>query len=251
MRHVAVPVLVSLGLAGASLAGCGSEGGVASPSDPATFDRTMFNETALKSYQGDAQPFVMGHAIGVYLLGKTVPPYLVPKKYAYRPGASSPFTEIAYEWEGVLVARSGGSNGNGGAIYDDVSIGEDDDTGTGDPSDDVDGEPDGDGGGGDGGDGPGDPFDDVEPCDEIPLIASDCEEFLGAAALRARTLAAQVDARKFAPNGLSGAELDHFVIEFNEALFDALALSSKGESIRNSEVEYVKQDAIADHLCDY
>jgi hypothetical protein len=216
----------------------------------------MFIETALRSYQGDAQPFVMGHAIGVYLLGKTVPPYLVPKKYAYRPGDSTPFATVAYNWEGVLLARSGGSNGNGGVIYDDVEIGD-----PGEPSDDVDGTPDGDGSGGDDGSGggddgggaddPGDPFDDVEPCDEIPLIASDCEEFLGAAAMRARTLAGQVDARRFAPAGTTGAELDHFVIEFNEAMYDALALSSRGESTRNSEVEYVKQDAIADHLCEY
>jgi len=232
MRLVAVSFLVSVGLAGASLAACSSDDTPSSPSDPASFDRSMFRESALASFQGDAQPFVMGHAIGVYLLGKTIPPYLVSYKYSYRPGVSAPFIESPYDWEGVLAARSGGDNGNGGAIYDDVGGGTD-------PGD------------GDGSDDPGDPFDDVEPCDEIPLIASSCEEFLGAAALRARTLSADVDAHRFAPAGMSGVALEHFADVFEAGMAGALALRSQNESVRNSEVEYIKADAIADHLCEY
>jgi hypothetical protein len=50
---------------------------------------------------------------------------------------------------------------------------------------------------------------------------------------------------------MNGPALDHFVGEFESAMYQALALSSRSESVRNSEVEYIKADAIRDQLCDY
>lgn len=235
-----VPFVVSLGLAA-----CADEGPW-SPSDPAKFDRAMFHEDALSGFDTDGSAYVMGHAIGVYLMGKTVPAEVADHGYLYRPGKSSPHAAIAYNWERVLRARSGGSDGNGGAIYDDVSIddspqngtddpyaGDDEPTGTGDPSDDV-GDP-----GGDGGDG----------TDECGIIEYDCEAFLSPAADRARAMARQVDPARFAPTGLAGADLERFSARFDDALWEAIALELLGEYADHSEVAWLKDEAKLEGRC--
>lgn len=240
MRNLFVSFCVSSALLGA--AACGGEG-VYSPSDPAKFDGSMVNEDGLAGLDADQRAYVMGHSIGVYTMGKTVPSRVYWKGYLYRPGKSAPYAEISYEWEDVLVARSGGSDGNGGMIFDDVWIdqdetndpngpdvgdgGDDSETGTGEPSDDV-GDPDG---GGEHGDG------------ECGQIDADCELFLDPATNDARDMADKVDPGRFAPE-LEGAALERFKDQFLAGMDDALT-----ERIDTGEVEHVKGGFQAYGLC--
>lgn len=233
MRNLAVSLFVSLGFVG--LSAC-SDSGPWSPSDPAKFDRGMFHEDRISTLSADDQAYVMGHAIGVYLMGKTLPDQVAEHGYYYRPGKSSPHAEIYYEWEGVMRARSGGSDGNGGMIFDDVGIDEGpggdydvDDPFDPGPGDTPDGTPEPDG-------------------DDCGLIEYDCEEFLDPAASRAGDLAALVDASRFAPTGLDGAELDRFVDIFEDALADSLARPAPGD-YGVSEVAWEKADAKAVGRC--
>src|SRR6266508_1916039 len=102
-------------------AGCSSEEGLYSPSEPAEFDLGMFNREEIAKFKKlDDRAYVMGHAIGVYLMGKTLPTYVYPKGYLYRPGHSSPKAAVHYDWERVMHARSGGADGSGRVLYDDV-----------------------------------------------------------------------------------------------------------------------------------
>lgn len=237
MRNLAVSLFVSLGLVG--LSAC-SDSGPWSPSDPAKFDRGMFHEDRIATLSVDDQAYVMGHAIGVYLMGKTLPEQVAEHGYYYRPGKSSPHAEIYYEWEGVMRARSGGSDGNGGMIFDDVGVGGGD-HGEGDLDDNDNNDP-----FDPGGDTPdGTPEPDGDDCG---LIEYDCEDFLDPAASRAGDLAALVDATKFAPTGLDGAELDRFVDIFEGALADSIARTTQGE-YGASEVAWEKADAKAVGRC--
>lgn len=264
MRNLTVSLLFSGALAG--LSAC-SDGGVYSPSDPSDMDRRMFNERTLAWYaDADDRAYVMGHAVGVYLYGKTLPELVAHKGFYYRPGVSSPDAEVAYAWEDVLVARSGGSDGSGGAIYDDVGQptdstppghpGDYDPTEPGDPSDDVP-DPGTDGPGGDLPDGdPDDPGGDPDDphgegdCEDDPLIDRECAAFLDPAGLRARELAAQLDIVGFADPGLSGAELDRFVAQFEAGLWHALALETRGEWAGASEVSHLAPDVQSRGLCE-
>ncbi len=239
MRNLFVSLCLSSALLGA--AACGGDG-VYSPSDPAKFDGSMVNEDGLAGLDADQRAYVMGHAIGVYTMGKTVPSRVFWKGYLYRPGQSAQHARIAYDWEDVLVARSGGSDGNGGMIFDDVGIDDDEtndpdnpgnepgepdptDTGTGEPSDDV----------GDGGDG-----DDHGECG---VIYDDCELFLDPATNDARDLTAQVDPGRFAPE-LEGPALARFSDQFRAGMADALTVQ-----VDTGEVEHVKGSVITYGLC--
>jgi hypothetical protein len=238
MRNLAVSLFVSLGFVG--LSAC-SDSGPWSPSDPAKFDRGMFFEDRISTLSADDQAYVMGHAIGVYLMGKTLPEYVADHGYYYRPGKSSPHAEIYYEWEGVMRARSGGSDGNGGVIYDDVGIGGDHGEGDGDEN------------------GTNDPFDPGSPGDtpdetgdptpeDCGIILHDCEGFLDPAASRATDMAALVDATKFAPADLSGADLDRFVGIFENALGDSIVEATR-DLDGVSEVTWEKAAAKAAGRC--
>lgn len=175
MRNLVYSLLATVGVAACS------DDGPPSPGDPAHFDRSMFRADALTAYSADDGAYVMGHAIGVYLLGKTLPAEVADHGYYYQPGVSAPHADVAYDWAGVMVARSGGSDGNGGALYDDVSIG----------------------------------GDEGEDCG---IIEYDCEAFLAPAATRAGELAALVDPSRFAP---PGADVARFSTVFETALRDA------------------------------
>jgi hypothetical protein len=234
MRNLAVSLFVSLGFVG--LSAC-SDSGPWSPSDPAKFDRGMFHEDRISTLSADDQAYVMGHAIGVYLMGKTLPEQVADHGYFYRPGKSSPHAEIYYEWEGVMRARSGGSDGNGGVIFDDVGI----DTGpnpenpNNDPFD----------------PGTGDTPDGTPPPDgdDCGIILYDCEDFLDPAANRASDMAALVDASKFAPADLGDAELGRFVDIFQDALAESIAQATQGEWDGHSEVAWEKEAAKAAGRC--
>ena len=219
------------------LAACGG-GSVFSPSDPKTFDRGMFDAQAVNALPKEERAYVMGHAIGVYLYGKTLPKY-VGHHYYYRPGKSSPHAEGAYQWEDLLLARSGGSDGQGGAIYDDVSGAEPGHDGTNDNTE-PDGTP------------PGEPSDDVGEGDggDCGGIAAECGVFLDPAAVDARALALEVDASRFAPDGLSEPELADFSDEFRRGLASALAMIDAGELADESEVTYTKEAAIIYGICE-
>jgi hypothetical protein len=225
MRKLALSLVVAL-------AGCGSSG-VWSPSDPKQFDRSMFDARAIDSLPKEERPYVMGHAIGVYLYGKTLPAY-VEGHYLYRPGKSSPHAEAVYDWEDVLIARSGGNDGNGGMIYDDVGDVPDDPTSGGDPN--TMGDP--------GETPPGEPHgDDVPDCGEINAV---CSTFLDPAAVEARNLSRELVISQFADPGLSDVELSNFTEEFQRGLEAALA---SGELASRSEVTYLKDDAIRAGIC--
>jgi hypothetical protein len=229
MRKLALSLVVAL-------AGCGSSG-VWSPSDPKSFDRSMFDARAIDAFPKEEQPYVMGHAIGVYLYGKTLPNY-VSGHWLYRPGLSSPDAEVGYDWEDVLIARSGGDDGSGGAIYDDV--GGVDPTHGGDPDSNDQGDPGTPGTPTGGGDDVGD------TCGEIDAR---CGTFLDPAATEARVLARQVVASQFTSGSLSTVEASAFAQEFQRGLDAALAIADNGELAAHSEVTYVKPAAIEVGIC--
>ncbi len=273
MRHLAAPFLISSALLGAC-----ADSGPWSPSDPKQFDRSMINEPGLVGLSADNQAYVMGHAIGVYLMGKTLPHYVAEHGYLYAPGRSSPYTTKEYVWWKVLRARSGGSDGNGGMIFDDVGqplypqvYPEQGDLGDppepGDPSDDVDyGEdPDGYPGGsppdgdtppdGDGDGVPdypmGDPNDpDGDGDGDCGVINRQCAAFMNPAAFDARGLADQVDPAKFAESGVTGVELDRFVNLFEQGMSDALTVEGLDDFLTNSEVVYTSDDVQGYGYCE-
>lgn len=238
-----------------SLAACGGGPDIYSPSDPREFDRSMIDEQAVSGLDAAERAYVMGHGIGVYLMGKTLPEYVGHTGYAYRPGSSSPHAQFAYQWEDVLVARSGGVDGTGGAIYhDDVSIddspdpqsdpGDNPDTDYGDPFDDVtpgDGDDDPDG---PGNDAPDDPNDGDGDC---TLVAEYCSDFLVPATVDAVNLGVLVDATRFLDPGLTGQQAEAFVAEFRRGLNDALELPEGAPDV--AESLYVKDALMREGVC--
>jgi hypothetical protein len=254
MRKLGLSLFLGVSL---SLAACGGGSDIYSPSNPRVFDRGMFNEDAISGYSASERAYVMGHGIGVYLMGKTLPEKIGYTGYKYRPGASSPHAVTQYEWEDVLVARSGGVDGTGGYVYhDDVSIdtegdpndpndsdpGENPPTDVGDPFDDVDGEPDDPDGPGN--DEPDDPNDGDGDCS---LVAERCADFLGPATVEAINLAAQVDAYKFVDPGMTGQAAEDFVTQFRRGIADALELPEQAGEI--SETLHVKDALMIEGVC--
>ncbi len=99
-----------------------------SPDDPAEFSSRMFDSEALARFSPEERAYVQGHAIAVYLYGKTLPPYVGGRGYSYHPGVSSPNAAVAYDWDEVMLATSGGRYGNGpGAILSGYGHDDDDD----------------------------------------------------------------------------------------------------------------------------
>ncbi len=256
MRKLGLSLSLFLG-ASLSLAACGGGTDVYSPSDPTKFDRAMFDEQALAGYDVDQRAYVMGHGIGVYLMGKTLPEHIGYTGYKYRPGSSSPHALTQYTWEDVLVARSGGVDGTGGAVYhDDVGIEDDEENGTtgefdpgsndptgfGDPSDDVEIGPDDPDGPGN--DQPDDPNDGDGDCS---LVAEYCADFLAPATVEAVNLAAQVDAYKFVDAGITGQAADDFVRSFRAGVADALQLPQQAGDA--AESGYVQDALMIEGVC--
>jgi hypothetical protein len=244
---------VLLAVAALSFAGCASDD-VYSPSNPESFSIRMFDQAALKELPPEQRAYVMGHAIGVYLYGKTLPYEVRGTGFFYTPGVSAPEARVPYRYEDVMLASSGGLDGAGGTgtLFDDVGDPEQpgDDGDGGDPpcddgSDDVytcDPEDPDDPSGDPGDDGDGDPP--TEPVD--PWIDGDCETFLNPAALRARDLGVRVNV----PAILEG-ELAGFRDAFEQGLRDALRLEDLGENTRHSEVEELKDTVQAYGMCDH
>lgn len=258
MRHLAAPFLLTTALLGA----CG-DSGPWSPSDPTKFDRTMINEDAISGLTPDDQAYVMGHAIGVYLMGKTLPGYMADHGFLYRPGWSSTrLASTTYRWEAVLKARSGGSDGSGGVIYDDVGLPtpeayaedyvlENPPAETGEPSDDVEvGEDPDSENGGDDPDGGDDPPE-GDHGEECGVINRECAAFMNPAAFDARGLGNQVDPEKFAEPGVTGLELDRFVDVFRRGLADALTVEQQDDFTANSEVKYASDEVRERGYCEY
>lgn len=221
----------------------------------------MVNTEQLTGLSADDQAYAMGHAIGVYLMGKTLPARVADKGYLYRPGMSSPHAKVAYQWEALLKIRSGGSNGNGGLIYDDVGLpltpnGDSAWHDPGDPNHDEPGTPSDDVEAGDGGDGdPGDPDD---PGDgggdhggECGVINKQCAAFMNPSAFDARGLADQVDAAQFADVGVTGPALDRFVDVFHAGMAQALAVEELDAQVDDSEVVYTSDDVLDRGYCEY
>src|SRR5262245_11601819 len=112
----------ALGLSALGLFAC-TGGGVYSPSDPAEFDGRVFDGDQLAQLAPGDRAYVQGHALGVYLYGKTLPTYVGVKGYEYEPGVSAPHARVHYAWPDVMVATSGGTDGIGVKYgEDDVSI---------------------------------------------------------------------------------------------------------------------------------
>jgi hypothetical protein len=239
--------VLSLALLTAPLfAGClGDIGdnGLYSPDDPQSFDSSMFNANELAKFQDlDQRAYVMGHAIGVYLMGKKLPSFVAYKGYLYRPGHSSPSAQVPYEWEKVMIARSGGSDGRGHLIYDDVPQPGQNGNCNDDPTntDDVP-QPDGTcgGSGGDGGDGGSGPID------------PDCEEFLDPAAVLAREDLPKVDANAMLGHEFDGPDRDRYVSDFQLGMAHATRVQDFNEDVKFSEVEHVKPSVQGYGLCEH
>jgi hypothetical protein len=258
MRHLAAPFLISTVLLGAA---CANEGPW-SPSDPKSLDRSMVNTDALSGLSADDQAYVMGHAIGVYLMGKTLPSRVADHGYLYHPGRSTLTAKVPYNWIRVLKIRSGGSDGNGGIIFDDVGMPDpregdsyysdpgdpnvtppgapsDDvgtgDTGSGDPGD-PDNPPDGDGGG------------DHNGCG---VIDKACSHFMNPSAFDAQGLADQVDPAKFADLGVTGPALDRFTDVFRGAMEEALSVEGIDDFVADSEVVATSNEVVEQGYCEY
>ncbi len=220
----------------------------------------MVNEAALSGLSADDQAYVMGHAIGVYLMGKTLPARVADKGYLYRPGKSSQHAFQAYVWEDLLKIRSGGSDGSGGVIYDDVGqptpwAGDSYDTDPGDPNHDEPGEPSDDVEVGDGGDNDnenpnGDP-DDPDGHGECGVITAECAAFINPSAFDAKGLAGQVDPARFAADGVTGPALDRFVDVFRRGLTEALSVEDIDALIDSSEVVDTEDDVLDQGYCEY
>ena len=243
------------------LAACTGEitgNGDLSPDDPASFDHEMFDQQALAGFDLEDRAYVQGHAIGVYLYGKTLPGY-VGHRYAYTPGFSSGEARVRYGWDAVMVAVSGGVDGDGNMVFSehgDTECPPDDDT---EPPPDGDTEPPP---GGDPEPPPGD--DDVgtpgdtepPPEDECPPddddddpMDEDCEEFLDPAAMDARELAIMVDA--ITVLGPDYPADSAYVSAFERGLSEALYLEDLHENTDNSEIEMIKRDVQDEGLCEH
>ena len=103
MKPYTIGFALVLGLAACTGEITGS--GDMSPDDPASFDHTMFDQQALADFDLEDRAYVQGHAIGVYLYGKTLPGY-IGYRYAYEPGFSSGDARVSYGWDTVMVAVS-------------------------------------------------------------------------------------------------------------------------------------------------
>ncbi|RMH41479.1 MAG: hypothetical protein D6689_11075 [Deltaproteobacteria bacterium] len=226
-----------------------------SPSDPTAFDDTMFDRTALAHLDLEDRAYVQGHALGVYLYGKTLPGY-IGHRYIYEPGFSAPRAAVPYDWNAVMVVRSGGTDGNGTMAFSgDTECPPDDDTENppGDdtenpPGDDTENPPDT-GTIGSGDDvGGGDDGDDGCPDDDEP-VDPDCEAFLDPAALDARDLAAEVDAVRVLGPDFPADE--RYARAFRRGLAEALYLEDLDEATDHSEVEAIKKDVQSDGLCEH
>jgi hypothetical protein len=221
--------------------------GNVSPNDPAMFDQSMFDQDALASFTLEDRAYVQGHAVAVYLYGKTLPSYVSPKGYAYEPGGSALTAGVSYRWDAVMIARSGGLDGDGGLVFkgDD----EDNNCDTEDPPDGGDTE---DPPGGDTEDPPTDDDGDTEDppdddCDDP--IDEDCEEFLDPAAIDARELSQMVDAIQVLGTDVAGDP--DAVAAFHRGMREALYLEDLHEDTDHSEIEFLKDDVQDEGLCEH
>jgi hypothetical protein len=248
---IAIPLISALGCTGLI-----ETDDSASPSDPSQFSALMFDEDALLGYTPEDRAYVQGHALAVYLYGKTLPRYVGHRGFDYQPGVSSSDAQVPYQWDLVMNATSGGINGSG----DDDVIGPYDCDPFDSDCDDVGGEecdpfdPECDDGGGeecdpfdpecdDGGDdGECDPF--VEDCQP-----EDCEDFLNPAALDARRLQRRINA-ELVLGDITPAD-EYTLKAFYQGLDEALFLQDLNENTDYSEVEHIKSDVQDDGLCEH
>ncbi len=258
MKRYAIGLALILGLVACT--GEITEGDDLSPDDPASFDHAMFDQNALAGFDLEDRAYVQGHAIGVYLYGKTLPGY-VGHRYAYEPGFSAGEARVRYGWDAVMVARSGGVDGEGNMVFSehDTECPPDDDT---EPPPDGDTEPPPDGDtepppGDDDVGTPGDtepPPDDGGGDDECPppdddYPTDDCEDFLDPAAMDARELAVMVDA--ITVLGPDYPADSAYVTAFERGLAESLYLQDLHENTDHSEIEMLKSDVQDDGLCEH
>jgi hypothetical protein len=274
----AFPLLSALGCSGV----IETEEPSTSPNDPSQFSARMFNEQALEGYSETERAYVKGHALGVYLYGKTLPPYLGHRGYSYKPGVSSGEATVPYDWDDVMVVYSGGTSGNG----DDDVVGPNDDCNPGEPECDTGGEEECDPFDPECETPPGecDPFDpdcnttppgecdpfepecndppppeECDPfdpeCEEEPeecdpftedCQPEDCEDFLNPAALRARELRMQINEEMVLAN-----PTQETVLAFKQGLSEALYLQDLAEDTSASEVEHLKSSVQEEGLCEH
>lgn len=194
---------------------------------------SMFDEQALAHLDPDERAYVQGHAVAVYLYGKTLPTFTGHKGYEYAPGISGPDARVPYVWADVMVARSGGVDGLGTIAAgegDEPPCDGDDDVCTDDeetPPDDPDRDDD----------------------DDDPYIDEDCEEFLDPAAQEARALAPLVPVDDVLGYELAGyAEYQR---EFERGMAEALYLEDLDEDTDHSEVEHLKDDVQDYGMCEH
>ncbi len=110
-----------LALSSLALSACSNSNEPFSPSDPRQFSVEMYDTTqTAKIANLDARAYVMGHALGVYAFGKTLPKYAGSKGYVQEPGYSAEIARVHYNWDLVMAARAGGTDGRGAGYVDDV-----------------------------------------------------------------------------------------------------------------------------------
>jgi len=238
-----------------------------SPSDPESFSSAMFDQGALAGYGLEDRAYVQGHAIAVYLYGKTLPNYTGHVGYRYDPGHSSPDARVPYLWHEVMVARSGGVDGSGGVMYhggDDVECeGDDCDDTELPPCDDTEPPPDGDTEPPPDGDTEPPPDGDTEPppdgdtetppgdeeCEPPDEIDPDCEEFLDPAAMDARDLSQLVDVQLVLGEDYPADTA--YERAFRRGMAEALHLQDLNEDTHYSEVEAIKHEVQDEGMCEH
>lgn len=203
----------------------------------------VFDEQALARYTPDDRAYVMGHAMGVYLYGQTLPTYVEGTGYRYIPGKSSQDARVAYDYSTIILSGPGGANCDcsGGDCVGDCGGGDgggDGDGGGTPPPENCGGEFCDDGGGDGDGDGDGD-----GGGDSPPPIDDDCETFLDPAAMDARERGGRIDVVATI-GSLDGAK-------FQLGLADALALEDLGDDTDYSEPEHMKEYVQDYGLCEH
>lgn len=206
-----------------------------SPSDPRDFDAHMFNESALARFSLSDRAYVQGHALAVYLYGKTLPRYVAGTGFIYHPGLSSPRATVAYDWQAVLVARSGGSDSNGVPAQPNTQATSapcDPDAPKNclpDPTQ------------------PKTPTPTPTPSDQPPTwLDDDCNSFLEPAADEAVVQSRSISVASVLGHPYAGMSLTTYEARFKRGVADAL---DQGDD-RGSEIDRLRPEAIRFGLCD-
>ncbi len=251
------------------------EPGQYSPKTSAELDVRMFNRNALSTYGPDDRAYVAGHAVGVYLFGKSLPKVIGRSGFGYSPGISSSHARVPYRFQELVALPTGGVDGCGGEAsagtlpVAGTTAETGTDTGSGGGAGSATG---GGGGAGGGGGGAGTPIGlniatsrmaltecptdaaagdgGASACPPEPTTLDEsCEDFLNPAAQGARVGATDLNVPALLGEADGGTVTDTQVQKFQAGVRDALAIKDFHEDVESSEVEHLKKTVQGCGMC--